>query len=89
MTPIPSDSPDSEDPTTGKGSSKTGTVLLILGLVVLSALCVIGIIWYRRKRSSDINEERETERSRKGKRGYGIGDEKEEDDSEEDDVQAN
>ena len=41
----PGDVPSSDSP------SKTRIVLLILGLVILTVMCVVAVIWYRRRQS--------------------------------------
>lgn len=78
-----------EEPETPQKGGSTGikVVLVILGLVLLTIACFLAVIWYKKRASNnDVeDDERETGRSRKGKRGYSIKDEKE-DDSDEDNL---
>lgn len=80
--PIEPDTP-TDDPS-GEGKSMTRTVLVVLGLALLTVLCAIGVVWYRKKAAKEDDEDRSSRRKAKGKKGYAISDEKE-DDSDEDD----
>ena len=83
-TPIEPETPTDGPSDDGEGKSKTRMVLIILGLVILTALCVFAVVWYRRKAEKEDDEDRTSRRKKSGKKGYSISDEKD-DDSDEDD----
>ena len=62
-------------------------ILLIAAIVVVGVLVCLGIFWYRKRSARDEEARKIVYRSSKGKKGYSIKDEKEDDDSDgEDDL---
>lgn len=76
-----------EETKSGSGS-KFGVILLILGLSLLTVLCVLAALWYRKKSQASREFDEDLIASRKGKRGYSIQDEKEIDSDEDDTSQG-
>jgi len=66
------------------GAARLRLIALVAGIVLIAIAVCIGICWCRTRADREDDAEREVHRSMKGKKGYSIKDEKE-DDSDEDD----
>jgi len=78
------DCPEPEDGGGSPGATRLRLIALVAAILLIAIAVCIGICWCRNRAERDDDADRDVQRSMKGKKGYSIKDEKE-DDSDEDD----